>query len=97
VLKVDRSFVDDVGHLGKGNALAAAIVQLRQTLKMGTIAEGIEDPAQADYLQTLGCGFGQGFYFAQAMTADAMEEMLPGMASGETFGAVAGARGIQPY
>jgi diguanylate cyclase (GGDEF)-like protein/PAS domain S-box-containing protein len=83
ILKVDKSFVDDVGDSAKALALAEAIVQLGRSLNLDTVAEGIERPRQADGLRTLGCRFGQGFLFARPVAPEEMDELLPRMVSGE--------------
>ena len=82
-MKVDKSFVDDVGDSDRALALAEAIVQLARSLNLDTVAEGIEKSRQADGLRALGCGYGQGFLFARPVGPEDMERLLPLMASGE--------------
>src|SRR3954449_2616894 len=87
ILKMAKPFVDglDPGD-DEGRALARAIVELATSLKLACIAEGIEARAQADVLQELGCGLGQGFHFARPMAPDAMTALIaepPGL--GRTF------------
>jgi diguanylate cyclase (GGDEF)-like protein/PAS domain S-box-containing protein len=82
ILKVDKSFVDDVGSTPKALALAQAIVQLGKSLSLATVAEGIEELRQVDGLRALGCGFGQGFLFARPAEAPEIERILPLMISG---------------
>jgi diguanylate cyclase (GGDEF)-like protein/PAS domain S-box-containing protein len=76
ILKVDKSFVDDVGRSDKASALTRAIVEIAQSLNLDTIAEGIEEAQQADGLRDLGCRFGQGFFFARPIAHDDMEAFL---------------------
>jgi EAL domain-containing protein (putative c-di-GMP-specific phosphodiesterase class I) len=76
ILKVDKSFVDDVGESADSGVLAEAIVQLGNTLHLQTVAEGIEQAHQVDDLRALGCQFGQGFYFAKALPVDQIDELL---------------------
>jgi diguanylate cyclase (GGDEF)-like protein/PAS domain S-box-containing protein len=70
-LKVDKSFVDDVGGAGtaEDDALVRTILKLGESLKLQAVAEGIERPEQWHALRALGCRFGQGFYFARPMPA----------------------------
>ena len=82
ILKVDKSFVDDVGDSAKAAALAKAIVQLGNSLNLDTVAEGIEKARQFDGLRSLGCMYGQGFFFARPVPAEGMDQLLPLMASG---------------
>jgi diguanylate cyclase (GGDEF)-like protein/PAS domain S-box-containing protein len=69
-LKIDRSFVNKVELGGQESDLAAAIVKLGETLKLKTIAEGIELPEQLDLFVGLGCNMGQGFLMAKPMAID---------------------------
>jgi len=81
ILKVDKSFVDDVGDSIEQGALAEAIVQLGKTLHLETVAEGVEQSAQVEELRALGCQYGQGFYFARPLRVDQIDELLPQLAS----------------
>jgi len=76
ILKVDKSFVDDVGDSPEGAVLAEAIVQLGNTLHLQTVGEGIEQAQQVTGLRTLGCQFGQGFYFAKPLRVEQIDELL---------------------
>jgi EAL domain-containing protein (putative c-di-GMP-specific phosphodiesterase class I) len=78
ILKIDKTFVDDVGRGGNEPALARAVIALGDTLRLQTIAEGIEQKHQLNGLQELGCEMGQGFYFAKPITAAAIEAMFGG-------------------
>jgi diguanylate cyclase (GGDEF)-like protein/PAS domain S-box-containing protein len=69
VLKIDRTFVDAVGNEDEDPVLARAIIALGRTLRIETVAEGIERAEQRDGLRALGCTLGQGFLFARPMTA----------------------------
>jgi diguanylate cyclase (GGDEF)-like protein/PAS domain S-box-containing protein len=63
ILKIDKTFVDDVGRGDGNSALARAVIALGDTLQLETIAEGIELKQQLSGLQDLGCQLGQGFFF----------------------------------
>ncbi|MDH3753841.1 MAG: EAL domain-containing protein [Acidimicrobiia bacterium] len=67
VLKIDRSFVDGLGHTVDDAAIVRAIVELARAIGLGVVAEGIEHPRQADELLRLGCRRGQGWLFGRAM------------------------------
>jgi diguanylate cyclase len=79
-VKIDRSFVKDLGTPRKGPqfalALVEAITSLASHLDLEVVAEGIETKAQCELLTSLGCSTGQGFYFAQPMTAAEAETYL---------------------
>jgi diguanylate cyclase (GGDEF)-like protein/PAS domain S-box-containing protein len=76
VLKIDKSFIDGVGKGVEESALARAIVQIGETLCLRTVAEGIESEEQAVELRSLGCGEGQGFFFARPLDARGVEALL---------------------
>ena len=76
VLKIDKSFIDGVGKGVEESALARAIVQIGETLCLRTVAEGIESEEQAVELRSIGCGEGQGFFFARPLDADSVESLL---------------------
>ncbi len=76
ILKIARPFIDDVGSDPDKSALARAIIGLGNTLKLRTIAEGIETPAQVAALLELGCNMGQGYHFSTALTATQLEHAL---------------------
>lgn len=69
-LKIDRSFI--TGMIGDADkvAIVRAILSLAKALGMATTAEGIENKALAETLLGLGCTTGQGYLYAQPMTAD---------------------------
>lgn len=75
VLKVDRAFVQDIGHV-RGQALVAGIVRLANDLGALTVAEGIETEDQADLMRIMGCDLGQGYYYARPAPAKAIDRIL---------------------
>jgi diguanylate cyclase (GGDEF)-like protein/PAS domain S-box-containing protein len=76
ILKIAKPFVDDVGSGTEKSALARAIVGLGETLKLRTIAEGIERGDQRAALLELGCDLGQGHYFSRALPPDGIGRLL---------------------
>lgn len=68
VLKIDKSFIDDITSDAQQMALVEGIVSIADTLGLQAIAEGIEDRGQRDLLARTGCRFGQGFLYARPMT-----------------------------
>ena len=71
-LKIASEFVQTPGHDAKSAALAGAIVAMSESLRMSTVAEGIEDADQAARMRQLGCTFGQGYFFARPMAGEAI-------------------------
>jgi EAL domain-containing protein (putative c-di-GMP-specific phosphodiesterase class I) len=76
ILKIDKTFVDGVGRGGRDAALARTIIALGDMLSLRTVAEGIEQAEQRSQLQSLGCGLGQGYYFAKPLSAADAEALL---------------------
>ena len=76
ILKIDKAFVDVIDKGGEGPVLASAIVALGETLRMNTVAEGIETEAQRGHLLTLGCELGQGYLFAPPLDAEDFWHLL---------------------
>ena len=76
ILKIDKAFVDVIDKGGEGPVLASAIVALGETLRMITVAEGIETEAQRGHLLTLGCELGQGYLFAPPLDAEDFWHLL---------------------
>ena len=75
VLKMDKSFVDDIAISAQRLALAEGIVQIARTLRLEVIAEGIESELQRDLLTSMGCQFGQGYLLAMPMDAHRAETL----------------------
>jgi diguanylate cyclase (GGDEF)-like protein len=76
MLKIDRSFIQDVISNPDSAAIADAIIALAKSLKLEITAEGVETKEQLDYLQRRGCDEGQGFYFSRPAPADTITQML---------------------
>jgi diguanylate cyclase (GGDEF)-like protein/PAS domain S-box-containing protein len=76
IIKIDRSFVDQLGVQADDSTLARTIVQLGQSLGISTVAEGIEQITQLTALRRMGCEFAQGFYFSHAVPAEEAGRLL---------------------
>ena len=87
VLKIDKSFVSDIGKNSDGEAICAAIISMAQRLNLETVAEGIETEQQLRFLQSNGCSAGQGYFFSPPVAADQLRDLFPGdNNSSATFG-----------
>lgn len=75
-LKIDQSFVRDIGEDPKDTALVAAIIAMASSLQLEVIAEGVENQHQAQFLLAQGCLEAQGFYYGKAVAADAFSEVI---------------------
>ncbi len=75
-LKIDKSFIDNVGKGGQAAALVEAIIGIAHTLRLDVVAEGIEDHEQRERLRDLGCDLGQGYLFARPLPGSDMVTFL---------------------
>lgn len=76
ILKMDMKFLEDQGISGRGPEILASLVRMAKKLGMRTIAEGIETKEQGDFLRSVGCEYGQGYYYARPMPADSFTSLL---------------------
>jgi diguanylate cyclase (GGDEF)-like protein/PAS domain S-box-containing protein len=76
ILKIDKSFVDGVATEPTASALVDAMIRIGKTLRLETVAEGVEQVEQADRLRTLDCDIGQGYFFARPQHRDAITALL---------------------
>jgi len=68
-IKIDRSFVKDIGEGGCSPSIVQAVVSIAAARQMATTAEGVETEAQRQLLRTLGCSEMQGYLFSAAKPA----------------------------
>jgi diguanylate cyclase (GGDEF)-like protein len=76
LLKIDKTFIDGVHKGPRESAPAQAIINLAHSFDLETVAEGVEEPEQAEVLARLGCRFAQGFLFAEPALASDIEVIL---------------------
>ncbi len=82
-VKIDRSFIANLGHDKVSNIIATAVVQLAHALDMTVVAEGIETLDQHREVTALGCDASQGFYFARPMTASSADTLIRPRSGGD--------------
>jgi EAL domain-containing protein (putative c-di-GMP-specific phosphodiesterase class I) len=75
-LKIDISFIRDVLHDPSDTQIVKAIINLGKSLDLEVVAEGVEQPAQRDFLVANGCDLLQGFLFTTPLDATAFAEYL---------------------
>jgi diguanylate cyclase (GGDEF)-like protein len=75
ILKIDRDFIGNLGET-TGRPILDAIVNLGRALGLTTVAEGIEDLAQAAEAANAGLDCAQGYLFSRPLPADALSELL---------------------
>ncbi len=75
-LKIDRSFVRDLGSTPQSSAVISAVIALARSLGLRVIAEGVEQVSQMEVLYNLGCQICQGFLFARPMPPEEIDNWL---------------------
>ncbi|MDJ0793103.1 MAG: EAL domain-containing protein [Woeseiaceae bacterium] len=81
-LKIDRSFVRDIVTNPDSATIVDTVIQMGRNMDMDVVAEGVEDEAQLNFLQNLGCTYVQGLLFGDPMSADNYLELLLAQADG---------------
>ncbi len=76
LLKIDKSFIDDLGMIVNQKELTRAIIELGKSLDLELVAEGIERSEQLSRLQSMECEMGQGFLFAKPLESSDVEDLL---------------------
>ncbi len=77
-LKLDRSFfieIEDDEEQQRGNLVVESVIDLARCLGMTTVAEGIEDPAQVNFLKKIECDAAQGYFYARPMPTEDFEKL----------------------
>lgn len=76
VIKIDRSFINNVHEHESNRAIIKTIIDLATNLRMATVGEGIENLADAELLTQMDCLYGQGFYYSKPIPATEMEQYI---------------------
>jgi len=76
VLKIDRSFINEITYNAADLELVQASIALAQGLKLSVVAEGIETEEQLAVLRDIGCDYGQGYLFGKPMGAEELSSMF---------------------
>lgn len=94
VLKVDLRFLSGEDDSGKGGNIISSVIRMAKWLNLRVITEGIETKEQVDFLRSIGCTDGQGFYFAKSMPMDAYEDMVEKSKDGKVVNKIEVVRNI---
>lgn len=78
ILKLDKSFIGGIPHDHKQSAISQAIIGLGRSLGLEVVAEGVENPAQLDFVITEGCHYAQGYWFSRPRSVVQMQGLLSG-------------------
>jgi len=75
-LKIDRVFIDEIVSRPEDASIVRAIVSLAHSLRLKVVAEGVETPAQLDFVKTAGCDEYQGYHFSRPLPAADFERLM---------------------
>lgn len=76
VLKLDMGFLKSSDYSAKGGNILTAILKMAESLKMQTIAEGVETKEQVEFLKSIGCKYVQGFYYSKPLPVEDFEKLI---------------------
>ncbi|MGZ5059014.1 MAG: putative bifunctional diguanylate cyclase/phosphodiesterase, partial [Methylobacter sp.] len=76
VLKIDKSFIDEIPFQQDDMEITATIVAMAHTLGFKVLAEGVETPEQHDFLRKKGCDMYQGYILSRPIPAEEFAELL---------------------
>jgi diguanylate cyclase (GGDEF)-like protein len=76
VLKIDRTFINDITSDPDDAAITLATIEMAHTLKLQVIAEGVETEAQLEFLKDHGCDTYQGYLFSRPVPPDSIASLL---------------------
>lgn len=76
ILKMDKSFIDNITNDAIELSIAKAITTLAHTMNLSIVAEGVEDEEQLRVLRDLNCDKGQGYLFSKPLPAEEIEKLL---------------------
>ena len=76
ILKIDKSFVDELGQNTDSEHICRAVISLAKALNLETVAEGVETERQLEFLREAGCDIAQGYLFGQPIWGKEIVELL---------------------
>jgi diguanylate cyclase (GGDEF)-like protein len=85
ILKIDRTFINEIVSRPDDASIVSAIVSLAHSLRLKVVAEGVETREQLDFLKTLGCDQYQGYYFSPAVPPQQFAKFLQRAPTNSSF------------
>lgn len=76
VLKIDRTFVRDIGEQAESEGITLSVIHMAERLALNVVAEGVETEAQATFLTEHGCAYLQGYLFSKPVPPEHFEVLL---------------------
>ncbi len=82
ILKIDRSFVTDLGTESDNGEIARAIIAMAHALNLEVVAEGVENRQQFDFMRDFQCNYIQGYFFSKPVSGEDLVKLLSSKALG---------------
>jgi EAL domain-containing protein (putative c-di-GMP-specific phosphodiesterase class I) len=82
-LKIDRVFISEIASRPEDASIVRAIVSLAHSLRLKVVAEGVETPAQLEFLKAVGCDEYQGYHFSRPLPGNEFERLIREKANSE--------------
>ncbi len=83
VLKIDKSFVQEICDKAEQRLIIEVIINLSHSLGYKVVAEGVETKEQLELLKTMKCDIGQGYYFSKPINVEEMEQLLENLSTND--------------
>ncbi len=80
-LKIDQSFIKELGSIANDGGIVSAVIAMGSSLKLKVIAEGVENQEQLAFLKAHQCEEGQGNFFSKPLTTENFATLLANNAS----------------
>jgi EAL domain-containing protein (putative c-di-GMP-specific phosphodiesterase class I) len=75
-LKIDQAFIGGITERSRDTDIVQTVIDMARKFNLRVVAEGVETEQQAEQLRAMGCGFGQGFFFARPMPPEHIPQLL---------------------
>ena len=96
-VKIDRSFIKELGVGAESSEIVKTIIDLARSLEMEVVAEGVETEDQLQKLTALGCTYAQGYYLSRPVSAQTTQAlMVERVELRRGFGTLSGESSVEP-
>lgn len=76
ILKIDKGFLDETAESQRSSIIVQQVVEMAKKMKIGTLCEGVETTAQADFLKNIGCDMAQGYLFSKPIPMKEFQKLI---------------------
>ena len=81
ILKIDRCFIKDIGEDKYDEEIIKVMVAIGHTMGIKVVAEGVETQQQLDFLASIGCDLGQGYFFSKPLNSQCSTDLVKNISS----------------